>query len=75
MGAENPAHIGIDTRTVQPVASSYTDYANRHTCISGVRIIQEGNTDFIPKHHQLANVCNGDAVYFLEDKVWYLNII
>ena len=30
--AENLAPTGIRTRTVQPVASRYTDYATRPTC-------------------------------------------
>jgi len=30
-GAENLAPIGIDPRTVQPVASRYTNYATRPT--------------------------------------------
>jgi len=30
-GAENLAPPGFDPRTVQPVASSYTDYATRST--------------------------------------------
>jgi len=33
-GAENLAPPGFDPRTVQPVASRYTDYANRPTSVA-----------------------------------------
>ena len=37
--------LGFDPRTVQPVASLYTDYATRPTCLGGVTFYFRGTCE------------------------------